>query len=128
MLGVILNFTGQAEQAIGVLERALRLDPRYPLPYHAPLSWAYLSTRRYDKAIALQQKALSHNRNLLESHLILTISYSELGREEEARAEAAEVLRLSPTFSLDVVKQTWAFKDPADLERTLAALRKAGLK
>jgi DNA-binding winged helix-turn-helix (wHTH) protein len=127
-LGGILNLTGQAEQAIGMLEQALRLDPRFPLPYQAPLSWAYLMTRRYDKAIALQQKALSHNRNLLESHLILTISYSELGREEEARAEAAEVLRLSPTYSLDVVRQTWPYKDPADLERTLAALRKAGLK
>jgi adenylate cyclase len=85
-------------------------------------------TRRYDQAIALQQKALRHNRNLLESHLILTISYSELGREEEARAEAAEVLRLSPTYSLDVVRQTSPYKDPADLERTLAALRKAGLR
>jgi len=128
MLGAILNFTGQAEQAIGVLEQALRLDPRSPVFYQGPLGWAYLMTRRYDKAIATQQKALSHNRNLLESHLILTISYSELGREAEARAEAAEVLRLSPTYSLDVVRQTWPYKDPADLERTLAALRKAGLK
>jgi adenylate cyclase len=127
-LGAVLNLTGQAEQAIGVLEQALRFDPRYPLPYQGPLGWAYLMTRQYDKAIAMQQKALSHNRNLLESHLILTISYSELGREEEARAEAAEVLRLSPTYSLDVVRQTWSYKDPADLERTLAALRKAGLK
>jgi len=127
-LGSILNLTGQAEQAIGMLEQTLRLDPRYPLPYQGPLGWAYLMTRRYDKAIATQQKALSHNRNLLESHLILTISYSELGREAEARAEAAEVLRLSPTYSLDVVRQTWPYKDPADLERTLAALRKAGLK
>jgi hypothetical protein len=76
----------------------------------------------------MQQKALRHNPNLLESHLILAISYSELEREEEARAETAEVLRLSPTFSLDVVRQTWPFKDPAALERTLAALRKAGLK
>jgi TolB-like protein/Tfp pilus assembly protein PilF len=119
-LGGVLNFTGQAEQTIGMLEQALRLDPRFPLPYQAPLSWAYLGTRRYDEAIALQQKALRYNRNLLESHLILTISYSESGREEEARAEAVEVLRLSPTFSLDMVKQTWPYQDPADLERTLA--------
>ena len=127
-LAGVLNFTGQAEQAVSMLEQALRLDPRFPLPYQGPLGWAYLSTRRYDDAIALQQKALRHNRNLLESHLILAISYSELGREEEAQAEAVEVLRLSPTFSVDVVGQTWPFKDPAALERTLAALRKAGLK
>lgn len=127
-LGAILNHIGQAEQAIGMLEQALRLDPRFPLPYQAPLSWAYLMTRRYDQAIALQQKALRHNRNLLESHLILTISYSELGQEAEARAEAAEVLRLSPPYSLDMGRRTWAFKEPADLERLLTALHKARLK
>jgi adenylate cyclase len=127
-LGGILNLTGQAEKAIGVLEQALRLDPRYPVPYQTTLGWAYLMTQRYDEAIATQKRVLSHNRNMLDAHLILAISYSELGREEEARAEAAEILRLSPNYSLDVVRQTWPYKNPADMERTLAALRKAGLK
>ena len=46
----------------------------------------------------------------------------------EARAEAAEVLRLNPNFSLEVHRQRMPIKDPAVLERHLAALRKAGLK
>jgi len=127
-LGIILNFTGQAEKAIGVIEQAQRLDPHSPVINQVILGWAYLMTRQYDKAIATQQKVLSRNRNFLDSHLILTISYSELNREEEARAEASEVLRLSPTYSLDVLRQTWACKDRADMERMFAALRKAGLK
>ncbi len=127
-LGVVLNLTGQAEKAIGAIEQALRRDPHYPAAYQSILGWAYLLTRRYDEAIATQKEVLSRSRNLLDPHLILTISYSELGREEEARAEVAEVLRLSPTYSLDVVRQTWPYKDPADMERTLTALRKAGLK
>ncbi len=127
-LGTILNFTGQAEKAIGVIEQALRLDPHSPVIYQGTLGWAYLLTRRYDEAIAMQKKVLSHNRNLVEPHLILTICYSELGREEEARAETAEVLRLRPNYSLEVIRQTWPVKDPAQLERLLAALRKAGLK
>jgi adenylate cyclase len=128
ILGTILNFTGQAEKAIEVIKQAQRLDPHSPVLYQTVLGWAYLLTRQYDKAIATQQKVLSRNRNLLDSHLILTISYSELNREEEARAEASEVLRVSPTYSLDVLRQTWPYKDPADMERTLAALRKAGLQ
>jgi adenylate cyclase len=127
-LGGILNLTGQAEKAIGVLEQALRLDPHSPVTYQTTLGWAYLMTRRYDEAIATQKKVLSHNRNSMDAHLILTISYSELGREEEARVEAAEVLRISPTYSLDIVRQTWPYKNPEDMERTLTALRKAGLK
>jgi adenylate cyclase len=127
-LGTVLNFTGQAEKAIEVMEQALRLDPHSPVLNQIVLGWAYLLTRRYDEAIAMQKKVLSRNRNILDAHLILTISYSESGREEEARAEAAEVLRISPTYSLDAVRQLWHDKYPAGIERVLAALRKAGLK
>ena len=71
---------------------------------------------------------LSHYPNIVDAHLTLAAVYSELGREAEARAEAAEVLRLNPHFSLAVHKQREPIKDPAVLERHLAALRKAGLK
>jgi len=64
----------------------------------------------------------------LSAHLPLAAVYSELGREAEARAEAAEVLRLNPQFSLEVHKQRAPIKDPAVLERQLAALRQVGLK
>jgi adenylate cyclase len=61
-------------------------------------------------------------------HLMLAAVHSELGQAAEARAEAAEVLRLNPQFSLEVHRQRMPIKDPAVLERHLAALRKAGLK
>ena len=66
--------------------------------------------------------------NILKAHLTLTAVYSEVGRDAAARAEAAEVLRLNPQFSLEVHKQREPIKDPALLERQLAALRKAGLQ
>ena len=74
------------------------------------------------------KKALSLTPNWLPTHLCLAVIYSELGREEEARAEAAEVLRLSPNFSVEGWRHRLPFKDPAETERFLAALRKAGLK
>jgi adenylate cyclase len=58
----------------------------------------------------------------------LAICYAELGRLEEAQTEMAEVLRLTPNASLEVVRQSLPFKDPADIERMLDGLRKAGLK
>ena len=74
------------------------------------------------------KKVVSFNQNYLPARVSLAICYAELGQEEEARAEAAEILRLMPNFSLEGAKQRWPFKDSAVLERDLAALRKAGLK
>ena len=74
------------------------------------------------------QRALSGFPNRLGIFLTLAAVYSELGQAAEARVEAAEVLRLNPHFSLAVHKQRMPIKDPAALERHLAALRKAGLK
>lgn len=83
---------------------------------------------RPEEAIAPLKQYLSHYPNVLGAHLTLAAVYSELGREAEARAEAAEVLRINPHFSLEVHQQRAPIKDPAALERHLAALRKAGLK
>ena len=49
------------------------------------------------------------------------------GREAEARAAAAEVLKLNPKFSLRAYKAYAPYRYAADLERALQGLRKAGL-
>jgi len=74
------------------------------------------------------QRYVSRYPNWLPGHLMLAAVYSELGKEAEARAEAAEVLRINPKFSLEIHKQRVPIKDPAVLERHIAALRKSGLK
>jgi hypothetical protein len=51
-----------------------------------------------------------------------------MGREKEARAEAAEVLRINPKFSVDSYAKILLFKDQSENDRIVAALRKAGLK
>jgi hypothetical protein len=58
----------------------------------------------------------------------LAIEDVELGRNDDARAEVAEVLRLSPHYSLATWQQVYQYKDPAVPDRWLADLRKAGLK
>jgi adenylate cyclase len=83
---------------------------------------------QYEEALIPLKKVLALNPNSGAAHRILAACYAELGRLEEARAEIAEVLRLNPSYSLEGLRQTMPFKDPADLERHLAALRKAGLK
>ena len=127
-LGDIWNFAGQPEKAIELIEKAMRLNPHSPGVYFNNLGAAYLMARRYDEAIDALKKCLAHAPNYLYAHMNLATAYSELGREEEARSEAAEVLRINPQFSLEALRQTAPVKDPAVLERVFTALRKAGLK
>jgi adenylate cyclase len=127
-LAETLRRVGRPEEALGVIEQAMRLNPHYPPFYVFQLGEAYRFTGRYEEAMAAYKRALTRNPDLLLAHVCLAVIYSELGREEEARAEAAEVLRLNPKYSLEVMRQMSPYKDPAVLERMIAALRKAGLK
>lgn len=47
---------------------------------------------------------------------------------ERAQAEVAEVVRVNSQMSLEILRRMSVQKDPALLERTITALRKAGLK
>jgi hypothetical protein len=52
-----------------------------------------------------------------------------MGREKEARAEVAEVLRINPKFSLDYFAKTLTtYRDQKAINKLIDGLRKAGLK
>ena len=129
-LANILTFAGRPEEAIGLLEKGMRLNPRAPNYwfYLFELGHAYHWLGQTEKAIALQKRVLLLNPNNFVAHLELATIYDELGREEEARAEVAEALKLNPVYSLEALRERHPYKDPAALERTIEALRKAGLK
>jgi adenylate cyclase len=127
-LAEVLSRVGRPEEAVGMAEQALRRKPVAADDHLDSIGAAYDLAGRPEEAIAPLKHYLSHYPNILPAHLTLAAVYSELGKEAEARAEAAEVLRLNPKFSLEVHRQRAPIKDPAMLERHLAALRKAGLK
>ncbi|MGE0822343.1 MAG: adenylate/guanylate cyclase domain-containing protein [Candidatus Binatia bacterium] len=128
LLAWIFIHAGRPEEAIEKLEKAMRLDPHYPVHCLIFLGEAYWWLGRNEEAIASEKKALLRNPDDLGAHLRLAVFYAESGREEEAHAEIEESLRLSPNYSLEVVRQITPYKNPADLERVLTALHKAGLK
>ena len=61
------------------------------------------------------------------AHFGMAVTYAFMGREDEARAEGAELLRIDPKFSVE----RWMSSnplDPAAKARMTEALLKAGLK
>ncbi|MBI3300655.1 MAG: tetratricopeptide repeat protein [Deltaproteobacteria bacterium] len=127
-LAEVLSRVGRSEEALRMVEQALRRKPFIPDGHLNSVGTAYYLAGRPEEAIAPLKQYLARYPNILGAHLTLAAVYSELGREAEARAEAAEVLRLNPQFSLEVHEERVPIKDPAVLERYLAALRRAGLK
>jgi tetratricopeptide (TPR) repeat protein len=127
-LAEVLSNVGRSEDALEAAAQALRLKSEIVDVHLAAVGTAYARAGRYTEAQAPLQRYLSRYPNILPVHLMLAAVYSELGKDAEAKAEAAEVLRLNPKFSLEVHKERAPIKDPAMLERRIAALRKAGLK
>jgi tetratricopeptide (TPR) repeat protein len=117
---------GRPQDAIEQMKQAMRLNPLSPNWYAWNLGLAYYHAGQYEEAIATL-KPLLHLGWISVSRR-LAASYAQLGRLDEARAQAAEVLKLDPDFSIATFTKTQSYKNPSDLEHYLDGLRKAGLK
>ncbi len=131
-LAITLNYAGNFEEAITLGERAIRLHPFCPLWYLDTLATSYRMAGRYQEALALYRQILTCAQEepvyLIAAHTGLAEVYSETGRVDEAHAQAKEILRMAPSFSLENWSKTQPFRDAKHLEKRLTALRKAGLK
>jgi TolB-like protein/class 3 adenylate cyclase/cytochrome c-type biogenesis protein CcmH/NrfG len=126
--GQVLFFSGKPEEGALLVEKAIRLNPIAPSWYFQMLGMAYRETGRYEESISACKKAINREPNNIFAYLTLVGTYSMLGREDEARATAAEVLRIDPEFSVEYFARTRPHIDPANTARFADALRKAGLK
>ena len=85
-LGIILSFAGRPEEGAAMIERAMRLNPRYPVIHLENLGFTYRLAGRCEEAIALFKKLLARQPNFPPAHVYLAICYAQLDRLEEARA------------------------------------------
>jgi adenylate cyclase len=127
-LGGNLRWAGRPAEAIPVLQKAMRLSPIPPYLCLQILAHCYYLTGQYEEAIALQRRILQKEPNQLPSQLGLTAALIRAGKEDEARAEAAKVLRIDPKFSVESYARRLPAKDQKVNDDFVSALRKAGLR
>jgi adenylate cyclase len=126
--GFVLTFGGQPARAIDVMEANARLDPNgLILKSSGAIGHACYMLRRYGDAVRLFRVFASHIPNSQWPHLFLACAYAQSGQLDEARGEAAEVLRINPGFTLERWKRLAVYRTPQDVEHHLDGLRKAGL-
>jgi adenylate cyclase len=123
-----LNMAGRPEEAIPFFQKAIRLTPLGPSSLYREYGSALRNVGRFEEAVSAYKKSIQIAPDNIIAHMGLASVYSMMGRETEARAEAAEVLRINPNFSLDYWEKIIVFKNQSTKDRIVAALRKAGLK
>jgi len=128
------DFAGEPQEAIEALNKAMRLDPRNPNWYLIERAWADTLMGRYAESVFLHERHLARYDDVW-NHWVLTLDYVELGRLDEARAQVAEVMRLSPQLTLEGERRAEEhgfgiipLKNRALADRYLADMAKAGLK
>ena len=122
-----LLFAGRGAEAVAQAERAMRLSPYYPTWYLFAAGSAYRVMGRTDDALAAFEKRRERNPRSLIAHLWLAGLYAELGRQDEAEAEMAEVLKRWSKATTGWAAKFLPYKDASQREKILDSLRKAGL-
>ena len=131
-LGFYLHWMGRGEEAVKALKKAQQFNPKY-LSDRVPwildfMGFVTFTAGRYEESIAAWKQVLDRFGPLVLREAFLTAAYSELGRDDEAKAMAQQLLKRHPEFSVSSWNYARTYKNPEDTERLLNALRKAGLK
>jgi adenylate cyclase len=125
-----LIYSGRPKEAFDFVERAIRLDPHYPAYHLYVLGLAHFVMEEFDAAVPLFERALKRNPENYVPLIPLAAAYAHLGREQEAAATVEKLQKALPNiFTLSLLRRhpLWSYKDPADQERLLEGLRKAGV-
>jgi adenylate cyclase len=126
-LAWMLEVSGRPAEAVEAAEKAIRLDPINRARYLLFEGFGYAFMGRYGDAIPRLKEHLARYPNGIGARIVLIACYIELGRTGEARAEAAEVMRINPGFSLEMQRKNSVMKEPMR-DRLFGDMTKAGLK
>ncbi|GJD98789.1 adenylate/guanylate cyclase domain-containing protein [Methylobacterium isbiliense] len=128
MSSAAYGFAGSARLAVQHGETGQRLAPADPYTFwhEGILAQAHYLDDSYDQAVAWARSAVAHNPSIRFNLRTLAASLAAAGYGREAAAAAAHLLRVQPTFRLNVYAPRCPFPPPF-LERWLGHLRSAGL-
>jgi adenylate cyclase len=127
-LGIALRYSGRPDEAIAYVKKAMRLNPFPKAWYYHHLGGALSESGQYEEAIQVFKEGTSRYPDDQFQRYMLAWTFIYAGREEDARAQAAEVLRINPKFSVEQWAKAYPHIDRAVTERHMEAMRKAGLK
>ena len=123
--GEILTWLGQAEEGIGWIRKAMRLNPYHPERFWFHLARAQFVAKRYADAVESLRHITAPDGF---HHALLAACYAQMGDAQHATVHAAEVIKRIPGFAIRKhCLPLLHYRRETDLAHHLEALRKAGL-
>jgi len=127
LLGLVLNYCGDAEAAVKSVREALKLEKVYPTWLIDILAAAYRDCGEVELSIPTAKESLRLNPQNNDARLILCSDYKLMADPDQARRVADEIIANDPGFHLSDYAKSQPYKNPAALKRLIATLREAGL-
>ncbi len=121
----LLSFSGLPREGLAQVEKAMRLSPICPAWYLGDLGFAHRLLGDFEEAIRAFQEYGARSPGF--GHIDLVIVYGDLGRADDARAEASRLLAARPEFKVSTWRRTQLYKDSNRLDADVRALLAAGL-
>src|SRR5229473_6648979 len=118
-----LSACGKPSEGLEIAQKAMRLDPKNSDWYLFEVGFADLKMGRSKEAVPVLERFLISYPNHVGARTILAVAFVESGMMEQAHAEAGEIERLSPQFSVEAAGR---FKGQSS--HFISDLRQAGLK
>jgi TolB-like protein/cytochrome c-type biogenesis protein CcmH/NrfG len=115
-------FKGEPARGIDCAKKGLRLDPISPFGAFY-LGQAHYAARRYDDAIEMLRRGISH----AASRRLLAASLAQFGRIDDARKEAKRFMQANPHFSVSYWSSNQPYRDEAARQHIVEGYLKAGL-
>ena len=134
-LAAALSLAGKATEALGWVERAMRLNPHYPPYYLYQLGLAQFGMKELEKTVTTLETATTLNPDDRWSYRLLLATYGLLGRAEDAKSALKAIedrdnrgwLSASDPLTITTSAFWLPFKEPEDAERLAQGLRRAGI-
>jgi adenylate cyclase len=128
-LGFALAMAGRSDEAIAVLNQAIRMSPLDPqnAVFDNAFAVAHYLAGRYTEAISFARKSVQQRDGMTPARRLYVAILADSGQIEEARKALQQVRELQPNVSLAWCEQHVPYT-PGPMAKFLEGLRKAGLE
>ena len=118
---------GDANEALPIALRAMRLDPITPGWYWGGLADVYLRLQRWEESIPMFERCLQESVDLVWCRAGLTVARVQVGDQDGMQQSVREWRRIDPEVVAQDNFYLVAWSDPGFRKLLEASLKKAGL-